>query len=141
MSYLFVWRGVYILFIIPTDTISISSFSSEDMTGEECLECNAPCIEKMFGCSGLPQVVDETVTDPTLPELINPGGGSTDSPTTSGDDTNAPTSSPGDSETFTFAPVNPSPTQPTDRENSGASGNNQLRLFTLSLVVLGLLVA
>ena len=109
------------------------------MTGEECLECNAPCIEKMFGCSGLPQVVDETVTDPTLPEMINPGEDSTDSPTTSGDDT--PTSSPGDSETFTFAPVNPSPTQPTDRDNSGASGNNQLRLIiTLSLVVLGMMI-
>ena len=110
------------------------------MTGEECLACNEPCIEKMFGCSGLPQVVDETVTDPTLPELINPGEESTDSPTTSGDDTNAPTSSPGDSETFTFAPVNPSPTQPTDGDNSGASGNNQLRLFTLSLVVLGMMI-
>jgi hypothetical protein len=110
-----------------------------DMTGEECLECNSPCIEKMFGCSGLPQVVDETVTDPTLPEMINnPGEESTDSPTTSGDDTNAPTSSPGDSETFTFAPVNPSPTQPTDRDNSGASGNNQL--IALSLVVLGMMI-
>jgi len=111
-----------------------------DMTGEECLACNEPCIEKMFGCSGLPQVIDETVTDPTLPDMINPGEASTDSPTSSGDEdeTNAPTSSPGDSETFTFAPVNPSPTQPTDRDNSGASGNNQL--IALSLVVLGMMI-
>ena len=110
------------------------------MTGEECLACNEPCIEKMFGCSGLPQVVDETVTDPTLPEMINPGVESTDSPTTSGDDTNAPTSSPGDSETFTFAPVNPSPTQPTDRDNNNGAVSIQLRLFTVAVVVLVMIV-
>ena len=117
-----------------------------DMTGEECLECNAPCIEKMFGCSGLPQVVDETVTDPTLPELIdNTGEESTDSPTSSpkpsplGSSGNASNETPSPvstDNTFTFKPT---PLQPTDRGNS-ASGN-QLRLVTVvSMVVLGMLI-
>ena len=116
------------------------------MTGKKCLECNAPCIEKMFGCSGLPQVVDETVTDPTLPEMINPGEESTDSPTSSpkpsplgslGNASNETPSPVSTDNTFTFKPT---PLQPADRNNNGAAGN-QLRLVTVvSMVVLGILI-
>ena len=111
--------------------------SEADMTGTECLECNEPCIEIMFGCTGLPRVVD------TTPATGGMGEGQTSSPTSSPKpspptDTDSSTTSPV-AEAETAVPP-PAPTPPTDRENNAASSFNGRYLYALfsMLVVIAL---
>ena len=136
---------------VSTHTLHLiyNTYCSEaDMTGTECLECNEPCIEIMFGCAGLPRVVD------TTPATGGMGEGQTSSPTSSPKPSppTLPTSpapqSSADTDSSTTSPVAeaetavppPAPTPPTDRENNAASSFNGRYLYGLfsMLVVIAL---
>lgn len=123
-----------------------------DLEGAECQGCTADCIEKMFGCTGLPRDAPTTIattvspgpTPPSLPTTEM----TTSMPTALGDSTTPPptsqTSTPGNGAVGPETPTSPTtpdtpPTPPGDRDMNAAVSVCNVKYYVIT-VALGMLV-
>eukprot|EP00581_Thalassiosira_minuscula_P010508 CAMPEP_0183710134 /NCGR_PEP_ID=MMETSP0737-20130205/5966_1 /TAXON_ID=385413 /ORGANISM="Thalassiosira miniscula, Strain CCMP1093" /LENGTH=463 /DNA_ID=CAMNT_0025938357 /DNA_START=35 /DNA_END=1426 /DNA_ORIENTATION=- len=86
-----------------------------DTSSEECTTCNAPCIQTMNECTGLPITPDSDAPTTSPPTTSSPV---TSAPTTSAPTTSAPTTSAPTTSAPTPAPVKGATESPTPSPNT-----------------------
>mmetsp|Transcript_42034 Transcript_42034/g.88232 ORF Transcript_42034/g.88232 Transcript_42034/m.88232 type:complete len:431 (-) Transcript_42034:297-1589(-) len=98
-----------------------------DTSSEECTTCNAPCIQTMNECTGLPITPDSDAPTTSSPTTSSPvtSAPTTSAPTTSAPTTSAPTPAPvkGATESPTPSPNTTSPTVNTTPSPSVPDGD------------------